>query len=381
MLGFLCDYWKLKVQLNFNENERKLLSFFIKAISVSNEAKANMVKEMKLFEKELFFYSVIKRQIEVPDLKPWSASLIAVLKEAMVFEDLNSIKYISKNKFERLDELHTLQALSTLARFHASSIIFEERKSKILRKRYRLNDDFKNFLDKGGYDISNPWFIQCMTGALEAVEKFSEYTKNVELRSKIRKRWLGVWQSALNLSDSFIDSRCVICHRDLWNNNMLFHYKEELGNKLVPDDCLLVDFQAVRYQEPAGDVILLLYCNLDPIYRENNLKLFLDYYYQELKRILISYKINITDILSMDTFLKSAEKQRLWGLIVSACLTPQFWLADTVTTETFCNTENFNRILSQNKGAFIVKMMETNEEYRKTIMSIFDEIVERYCLQ
>lgn len=64
MLGFLSDYWKLKVQLHVKE-KRKLLSFFIKAISTTNEAKANMVKELKLFDKELFFYKVIKRQIEI----------------------------------------------------------------------------------------------------------------------------------------------------------------------------------------------------------------------------------------------------------------------------------------------------------------------------
>lgn len=64
MLGFLSDYWKLKVQLLVKE-KRKLLSFFIKAISTTNEAKANMVKELKLFDKELFFYKVIKRQIEI----------------------------------------------------------------------------------------------------------------------------------------------------------------------------------------------------------------------------------------------------------------------------------------------------------------------------
>ncbi|XP_014367110.2 uncharacterized protein LOC106717709 [Papilio machaon] len=377
MLGFLSDYWKLKVQLLVKE-ERKLLSFFIKAISTTNEAKANMVKELKLFDKELFFYNVIKRQLEISGMKPWSASLIRALPEAMVFDDLNTKGYQTKNKFERFDKEHTLQALNTLARFHASSIIYEERKSKSLMRKYRINEEFENYLNRGGYKISDPWYYQCMTGALEAVKKYSKYNNDKEMMDKIDKQWREVWQAALKLSDS-TNQRCVICHRDLWNNNILFRYKDVPNSE--PDDCVLVDFQAVRYQEPAGDVMLLLYCNLDPSYRENKVYFFLNYYYEQLKRILFEKGIQINDVLRKEMFLASAEEQRLWGLVVSACLIPQFWLNDSLTTKTFGDTENFNQILSKNKGAFIIKMMATNQDYKGTVMSVFDEIVERYCVK
>lgn len=62
MLGFLCDYWKLKVQLTPNT---RVLNYFLKLVSVSNDAKAKMVEEQKFFEKELYFYAVIKERIQV----------------------------------------------------------------------------------------------------------------------------------------------------------------------------------------------------------------------------------------------------------------------------------------------------------------------------
>lgn len=62
MLGFLCDYWKLKVQLTPN---KMMLHYFLKLISVSNDAKAKMVAEQKFFEKELYFYAEIKKRIQV----------------------------------------------------------------------------------------------------------------------------------------------------------------------------------------------------------------------------------------------------------------------------------------------------------------------------
>lgn len=62
MLGFLCDYWKLKVQLTPSTRE---LNYFLKLVSVSNDAKAKMVEEQNFFEKELYFYAVIKERIQV----------------------------------------------------------------------------------------------------------------------------------------------------------------------------------------------------------------------------------------------------------------------------------------------------------------------------
>lgn len=64
MLGFLAEYWKVNVHLS----NRKVLNFFIKAISRTNAAKASMVKELHLFDKEVFFYSEIKKKIEVPGI-------------------------------------------------------------------------------------------------------------------------------------------------------------------------------------------------------------------------------------------------------------------------------------------------------------------------
>ena len=66
MLGFLAEYWKLKIELITNSNETKTLHYFIKAVSRSNEAKANMVNEMKLFQKEYFFYTTFTGKLKIP---------------------------------------------------------------------------------------------------------------------------------------------------------------------------------------------------------------------------------------------------------------------------------------------------------------------------
>lgn len=291
----------------------------------------------------------------------------------MVFEDLNCLQYKLRDKFKRFDEAHTLEALKTLARFHASSIIYEEMRSKELGRICSLNDEFGKYLDTGGYENTDNWFSQCRNGCLKAIKTFSKYSK-AEI-DVIENRWFDVWSAALSLADPSSEYRNVICHRDLWNNNLMFHYRDE--NQ--PDDCVLVDFQAIRYQPPAGDIMLLLCCNLDPKYREENKEKFFNFYIEELHGILVENRIN-PDIICKEDFLKSAEKQRQWGLIICACLIPQFWIDDDQTTKIFTDTVQFDHNLSKDKASFILKMMQSNPDYKEKVMEIFDEIVTRYCL-
>ncbi|XP_073956893.1 uncharacterized protein [Choristoneura fumiferana] len=380
MLGFLADYLKLQISVVSN-NERKVIFCFIKAISRTNVAKADMVHEMGLFEKESHFYSVIKSNVETAGLRPWSPRLVARLEDALIFEDLSALQYKLRDRHNKFDKQHILQALQTLARFHSSSIIFEEKKSKELERPYRINDEYEQYLGKGGYTKDSSWFVQCRTGALEAVKAFSKYKNNKDLMNNFDRKWCEVFNSALDLCDTSTEYRNVMCHRDLWNNNILFHYKCPSDKNMEPDDCMLVDFQAVRYMPPAGDVMQLLHCNLDPQFRKDNLNEFLNFYYEELKIILWNNKVNIHDIMTKYNFLMSAEKQNQWGIVAHACLVQTFWLDDDLTAEHFDDSGKFNENMSENKASFIKLVIEKDDSYKQMLMKVFDEIIQEYCLK
>lgn len=292
----------------------------------------------------------------------------------MVFEDMNAHKYKLRCKFKRFDLAHTLQALDALARFHISSIIYEESQSTDLQRNYTLHEDFKSYLDEAGYRETSPWFLECMNGAWNSIKSFSKY--QVKEMKLIESQWRKVWFTALRLSSYSCKYRNVICHRDLWNNNILFQYTE----LEEPNDCVFVDFQAIRYQPPAGDVMLLLCCNLDQKFREDNLEFFLNFYYEKIKQLAFEHKIEIDNIITKRDFLISCNEQRLWGLVVCACLLPQIWISDKLTIEIFSETERFHEVLSKNKSAFIFNMMKNNQNYKDTVMEIFEEIADRYCL-
>lgn len=313
------------------------------------------------------------------DLPPWSANLVMALDEAMIFEDLNFLQYKTRHRLETFDEPHTLLALEALARFHSGSLVYEEKKRKQTNKNFTINDEHGKDLSRGGYVKSDLWFAQCMNGALEAIKSFSKYKNDPQILEEIESKWAQVWDSALDLSHFSFEYRNVICHRDLWNNNILFRYKE-VNEDIVPDNCVLVDFAAATCQPPAGDVMFLLHCNLHPKFRKENLAKFLNHYYQELQNILDRYDVILEDIMSYEQFLSSCDKYKLWGLITSAVLVPQFWIDDNLTMKYFGDTESFKEILTQDKGSFIKKMMESNEDYKNRVKQVFEEIVDTYCL-
>lgn len=290
------------------------------------------------------------------------------------------MQYRLRNKFQRFDSAHTLQALRTLSRFHGSSIIFEIKRNKELQRPFIINDEFGQYLDDGAYTGTDPWYQQCMNGALEAVKTYSKYKTDSKVMKEIENRWADIWDTAWKLHKLSSKHTKVICHCDLWTNNILFHYKA-VGDTFEPDDCMLVDFQAFKCQPPAADVMLLLYCNLEPNFREANMKIFVDYYYEQLKTVLHDHSVHINNVIPKEDFLATIEEYRLWGIVLCACLIPQFWVDDELTKEIFCDSVQFDEILTKDKASFIKKMMHESEDYKINVMNIFNEIVERYCIQ
>lgn len=57
----------------------------------------------------------------------------------------------------------------------------------------------------------------------------------------------------------------VLCHGDLWSNNIMFQYNEETGK---PETCMLVDFQMCFYSSPMLD---LHYFIINSLSRENKI--------------------------------------------------------------------------------------------------------------
>lgn len=105
--------------------------------------------------------------------------------------------------------------------------------------------------------------------------------------------------------------RNVICHGDLWPNNMMFND--------VPH-CVLVDFQTIRYAPLVLDILQFLYLNTTRQYREKNERHLIAFYHSVLEETIKNNdKTQKAEIPTLEEVIASYEDFRLFGT-VAPCL-------------------------------------------------------------
>ena len=113
----------MKITAQLQNGEILDLSLFVKSLP-TEEADANFIQEYELFETESFFYSKIIPELEkYCDIAKWATKTYFGNNDILIMEEL-------KNYSEGMIPLpakHFRAGLSTLARFHASTILTETR--------------------------------------------------------------------------------------------------------------------------------------------------------------------------------------------------------------------------------------------------------------
>lgn len=93
----------------------------------------------------------------------------------------------------------------------------------------------------------------------------------------------------------------VICHGDLWNNNILFNSDTQNDESL---DLRFVDLQASALTRPSLDLCNLIYQNTTPDLRQNHLEEILGTYHEELLSSLRLLGHSNPDLYPHPTFMQ-----------------------------------------------------------------------------
>jgi hypothetical protein len=126
-LGFLGAHLRLIVETrksNSNEYERK--SFFVKTIPFDVPTQATYIKEKGVFQKEITFFKdlvpLLMKNFKGDD---WAPQCYLTKECTIVFEDMKLKGFSNRSKL--FDKETLKSATSCIARFHASSLLTEER--------------------------------------------------------------------------------------------------------------------------------------------------------------------------------------------------------------------------------------------------------------
>ncbi|KAJ8979423.1 hypothetical protein NQ317_002203 [Molorchus minor] len=356
--NLLCNEDCEKILFKYNEG-RKMLDYNIKkyiALIKENESCVDhnnifFLKCLPLFNENQKNYEFVIGVFKNSKLSRLLLSIIFLRTiSALLLRMFRKKNYqVSSSEYFNFGQIKG--ALSTLARFHAASIIYEEKRSTN-QSPFRISEHFAKEIAERTFSFRG-----------RSCEK---YVVSDEMANKIVK-YINSEDGLKKLLRPSEKYRNVLCHDDLWRNNIMFN---------ETDDCLLVDFQLCRYTPPIFDVLLMLYINVEKNILRANFPLFLDMYYDFLKTELSYSSINNETVIPKSSFLQSAQDYSLPALIESGLYGTNTFLPEELSTSVISNMDTFEEFSFKNRSPFILKEYENNENYRKRFNNVLEPLFE-----
>lgn len=279
--GFLGQHMWLEVAAE-HQNEIKNLSFFAKFAPTVDEV-AEYCKQILAFGNEVWIFEKL-----IPEFKKYYPEFDSSFlpkyyfsrgDELIVLENCVLTNYEVFDSPDILPLDHIRLVLKTLAKFHAASFIYEERKSEEMKQTYRLTDEYDNNLKESFFQFDTEhlgykWQLaseKCMHLIIDRMPE--ERISREQFKQKFSELVLECFQ----ISQPSSKFRNVVCHADMWRNNVMFRYENG-----VVLDCKLIDFQLVKYNPPIYDVLKFFHQVTSSETRQHHFDDLIYYYYSQL---------------------------------------------------------------------------------------------------
>jgi hypothetical protein len=186
--------------------------------------------EAVLFKREIKTFSLVLTRIHAllknVSPEPFSASALcssasAHPSYAIVMEDLKAQGFSMAERIAGLDMNHCLLVMRQLARYHAASAVIHEKEP----------EHFREFLDS--LYVKNPTETTERIFKINAENLANEVEKWPDHKERFYEKLLKIADNAYTyFADSVKrdeEEFNVLCHGDLWLNNMMFRYSEDTG--------------------------------------------------------------------------------------------------------------------------------------------------------
>lgn len=284
--NFMAIVLRSKVEILKND-ETISLSYIVKCL-LSNVFKEEMVTGYSAFPKEKEIYSNILPAFEklykdhglTVKFGPECYFETEEPAQIIIMEDLADYRMVPKNI--GLNREHVEAGLVWLGKFHAASMAYHDEFGS-----------YKELFQDGVYalrmeQIYQPYYNGYFPWFIEAVKKLPNGDKIVE---KIQK-WDGVlFRSIAKTLEYDPNGLNVLCHGDMWSNNLMFLYdeKEEIN------DLKVVDYQLLFWGSIAQDIFNFMMTSWQIDIKVKKFNDFIKIYHKSLFEHLkiLNYKKNL----------------------------------------------------------------------------------------
>lgn len=329
-------------------------TFFVKTMPDSQIILDTLMDDSMFTDEANFYENITPLLMKEYNADKWSPRCYLITSNALVFEDLRVKGYtISPDPF--LDEILLKATLTSLAQFHASTILAEHRLGKTLK------EIFPNaFVEKILTNHGN--FAKMTPVGFDAIKKMIEkYGMDPSFMPKIKDR---VWEFS-----KIRKGKCnVLCHGDLWKNNLMF---KSNGNV----KCVMVDYQFLRYTSPCIDVSTLVYLHTTPEYRKKSELNLFEHYYCVLRDTLLQGSIK-PPIPSYESMLQDYKDYKLIGMIFGLLYLPALYLPSDVLEKILNIPEEMKSWFLGNRFEVISFYLDTDPSYEKKLKNMIVELME-----
>ncbi|KAH8386421.1 hypothetical protein KR093_000365, partial [Drosophila rubida] len=240
----------------YRSSKRQLdeeLALIVKSIAITPATQ--FLEELAVYLREKIFYFDVLGKLEVliGDGSKFGAKCFYTTREpiqTIVFDDLTQYGYKLASRQSGLNEEHCVVILQKLGKFHASSMLLAEKEPSV-------REHFTTGMLDENYIRTNERFINFMTLQLNTlanvVAKWAGYE---QLATKLHRHCDNIKENLVLTGRPIPGEITVLNHGDLWVNNFMYKYHDELPTK--PIDAIFVDFQNSFFGSPGCDINFFL---------------------------------------------------------------------------------------------------------------------------
>ncbi|EDW89975.2 uncharacterized protein Dyak_GE13008 [Drosophila yakuba] len=344
LMGYMGEYYKLHLEVKVKSDKKKyFLNYFIKSLPRKNMPQREECERKGVFQKESALYCQLLPKIQKYATKKLYPICYHSRNDILVLEDLTQdYRHLKANENYTLD--HYKLVLEHISELHAASIAWEEKEN------VKIYESYKNVLIELHLDANNSWYITGLKAIVFLAARHPHYQTR-KAQSFIQNKLCNLLTKAEELVAPSKDTRNVLCHRDTWDRNILFHFDNE--SSILPNACCIVDFQLAQYCSPTLDVLFLLYIVASAEVRRAIYDECLEHYYKCLQHHLGRLGLN-KDLITENDFRNECHRTRLAALLI--------W--------------KFDYYLNCDRSELLLRVIEIQPGYEETIMTPISELVD-----